>query len=224
MKWLYKLEAKHKNWCIQNLMLWIVIGQALVAACELLLPSVSIAGMLAFSWPYILQRQVWRVFTFLFVPQADGLLALVLGLYFFYFVGRELENAWGSFRFNAYYWLGALGAAAAGVITGLLFPQLIFTGTTYYLHLSLFLAFATLFPDMQVLLFFIIPVKVKYLGFFDAALLALALVFGGWEARIAIVFSMINYLLFFGGGILKKMRQNYSYRQTRAEWRKQNRR
>ena len=94
--------------------------------------------------------------------QAAGRLSVVLGIYFTWFVGSALEREWGDFRFNLYVLLGMAGAWLACLLTG--------SADTYCLSLSLLLAFAMLYPELQVLLFFVIPLKVKYFGIFAAAL------------------------------------------------------
>ena len=106
--------------------------------------------------------EVWRLFTFVFIPQSTSPLGLVLTLYFYYLIGNTLENTWGDFQFNVYYLCGMLGAILAAALTGY--------GTSYYINLSLFFAFAMLYPDFQVLLFFIIPIKMKYMALFSGAL------------------------------------------------------
>lgn len=91
-----------------------------------------------------------------FLPSASTPISLLLTLYLMWLIGHTLEQSWGDFRFNVYYLLGVLGAILAAVITR--------WGTTYYLNLSLFFAFAMLYPEMRLLLFFIIPVKIKWLA------------------------------------------------------------
>lgn len=161
-----------------------------------------------------MRGQIWRLFTFIFVPPASSVLTLALALYFYYFIGSTLERVWGTFRFNVYYLCGLLGCMAAGLITGY--------GSNDYLNLSLFLAFAYLFPNHEVLLFFIIPIKMKYLAYLDWALFAISLIFGSWASRAAVIASLINFFLFFGPDIwyqIKMRRGNATQRNFRKYYR-----
>ena len=101
----------------------------------------------------VMHGEVWRLLTFVFIPQSTSPLGLVLTLYFYYLIGNTLENTWGDFQFNVYYLCGMLGAILAAALTGY--------GTSYYINLSLVFAFAKLYPDFQVLLFLLIPRKMK---------------------------------------------------------------
>lgn len=211
MKWVYKLERKWGRYYISHLMLIVIAGQAMVYLGNLLNPAIGLASRLSLNWPAVLHGEVWRVLTFVFVPQASNPLGLVLTLYFYYLIGTTLENTWGDFRFNVYYFCGMLGAILSAVITGY--------GTSYYLNLSLFFAFAMLYPDFTVLLFFILPIKMKYLALLSGVLCLFDLLLGSWSMRAAIVFSLANFLLFFGGDFFQRMRQEIRYFKTRRMWR-----
>lgn len=211
MNWVYKLERKFGHICIHNLMLVVIVGQAMVYIADLLSPMVGISSHLALVWPAVMSGQVWRLVTFIFVPSATSPLALVLTLYFYYLIGHALEQAWGDFRFNVYYLVGMAGAILAAVFTG--------WGTTYYLNLSLFFAFAMLYPDFGVLLFFIIPLKMKYLAIFSGALCALDFLFGAWSTKASILLALANFLLFFGGDFWRTAKREYGYWKNRRAWR-----
>ena len=127
----------------------------------------------------------------------------------------RLENTWGDFQFNVYYLCGMLGAILAAALTGY--------GTSYYINLSLFFAFAMLYPDFQVLLFFIIPIKMKYMALFSGALCLIDLLMGGWSTRAAVLLSLANFLLFFGGDFFRTVKQEIKYHKTRRTWQNQNR-
>jgi membrane associated rhomboid family serine protease len=140
----------------------------------------------------IRRGEVWRLVTFLFIPLGGSTFSILINLYFMWWVGSSLEQHWGSFKFNVYYFVGAIGAIAAALITG--------GASNFWLNdASLLLAFATLFPDVQILLFFILPIRVKWLGFLTAATVAFSLAMGGWPTRASIVASLVSYVLFFGG-------------------------
>ncbi|CAN5844677.1 hypothetical protein BH11MYX4_BH11MYX4_09540 [soil metagenome] len=145
--------------------------------------------------PSLVPTQPWRLVSFLFIPPDRSLIWVFLALYFTWLIGTNLEQEWGALKFNVYYLLGAVGTMAAGFITG--------TGQdNEFLNMSLFFAFATLFPDYEIRVFFILPVKMKWLGLLSGALVILQFVLGtvGTKAAIGVVFA--NYLLFFGGYLL----------------------
>lgn len=214
MKWVYRLERKFGRFYIPRLMLVIIAGQAMVYLASQLSPAIQLMNRLSLVWPAVARGEVWRLVTFVFIPQTTSPFGLILSLYFYYLIGNTLENTWGGFRFNVYYLCGMIGAILAAALTGY--------GTGYYINLSLFFAFAVLYPDFQVLLFFILPIKMKYLALASGALCLIDLLFGSWSARAAIVLSLVNFLLFFGGDFLKTVRQELRYRKTRRAWRGQN--
>lgn len=210
MRWLDKLERKFgSDFGVRDLMLYVCASMGCVYLFELLFrfPAMSLFSLFT---PYALHGQFWRFITFIFLPPYGGLLTVVIALYFYYFVGSALERAWGTFRFNFYYLCGIIGAIIAALISGI--------GDNTYLNLSLFLAFAMLFPEQEVLLFFIIPVKVKYIALLDWLLFLYQFIVGSWFTRAAIIASLINFFLFFGSDIYKQVRNYFRYRQQRRNW------
>lgn len=207
-----KLERKFYKFSISNLMEIIVFGMGLVYIVDLVLGNamhISVSSMLAFDRGAILHGQIWRLITFVFIPPNSSILFILLSLYFYWMVGNGLENQWGSFKFNVFYICGILGTVIAGFITGY--------ATNNYLNLSLFLAFALIYPDYQVLFFGILPLKVKYLAIIDAVAMAVMLVSVPWQAKIAIVVALGNVLLFFWGSFndtIKRMKRQYEWRKN----------
>ena len=216
MKWVYKLERKFGRICIPHLMLVIIAGQAMVYLANLLNPDILLLSRFSLNWAAVMHGEVWRLFTFVFIPQSTSPLGLVLTLYFYYLIGNTLENTWGDFQFNVYYLCGMLGAILAAALTGY--------GTSYYINLSLFFAFAMLYPDFQVLLFFIIPLKMKYLALFSAALCLIDFLFGGWSTKAAVLLALANFLIFFGGEFWHTAKREMGYWKTRRAWKNNNRR
>ena len=162
MNWISSLERKYGRFCIPNLISIIVGGQILVYAIELFVNQ-FISVYLGLSRSLLLMGQVWRLITFVFIPfSGGGPLSVILGIYFTWFIGTALEKEWGDFRYTLYFLLGMVGTVLACLLTGV-------TASTYCLSLSLLLAFAMLYPEVQLLLFFVIPIRVKYFGFFAAA-------------------------------------------------------
>ncbi|MDA8431576.1 MAG: hypothetical protein M0Z60_01280 [Nitrospiraceae bacterium] len=195
MGWLNKLERKFGRYAIRELIVYIIGINGLIYVLSHAYPQSRAIGLLAFDPSLIVHGQVWRLFTFIFIPPAASVLWIFFILYFYYIVGIGLEHEWGSFRFNVYYFTGMLATAAAALATG--------QGTTaLYLNLSLFLAFAYIYPDYQILLFFILPVKVKYLAWLNWAFLALTVFTAPLAAKIAAVAAVCNYFLFFGKEIV----------------------
>ena len=148
MKWFHKLERKLGRYAIRNLMTYIVVLNAVVFALTILVPQSNLYEKFALFPGRVLQGEVWRLITFLFLPPSvSQSLWIIVTLYFYYMVGSNLENQWGSFRFNLYYLIGVLSTIAASFIGFAL------TGygdiSTEHLNLSLFLAFAFFSPTLS---------------------------------------------------------------------------
>ncbi len=164
--------------------------------------AVDIYSMLYFSRFHIFKGQVWRILTFIFLyPTSWNPLFILLAIYFYWWIGTTIERYMGTARFNLYYLFGIIGSIIAGLLVGGM--------TNEYLNLSLFLAFAVMFPDVRVMLFFIIPVKVKWLGLIDGALLIYSFIFGNAISRAAIIAAIINFLIFFGPHLIRVCQQTY---------------
>ncbi len=195
---------EHPNFGVPRLMLYIVIGNVLVWLFGLMDQTGTLYSMLYFDPALFCRGQVWRIVTFIIVPEVMGfqrVLVLAISLYFYYFIGTSLEHEWGKGKFTIYYFSGIL----LTVLYSLVFYWI--TGTRIlvsasYVNLSLFLAFATLWPEQRVLLFYIIPVKMKWLAWVDAALFAVSiasyLLAGQFGLALVPVVAMAGYLLFFG--------------------------
>ena len=213
-RWLDRFCYKHPRFGIPNLMLVIVVGNVLVWLMDQFSYGVSLSALLAFSPYYILHGQIWRIITFAFIPSYGGsILSAVLGIYFTWFIGMALEREWGDFRYTVYLLSGMLGTVLACLLTGV-------TGSTYCLSLSLLLAFAMLYPEVQVLLFFVIPVRVKYFGFFAAALWVLSFLGAPLPQKLSLLLSMANVWLFFGPMAYRSVRAWV----RREQWKRRNRR
>lgn len=187
---------RHPRFGVPNLMLYIVIGSALVWIFSMMDTSGLFLSYLTFSPYYILHGQVWRLVTFVLVPTSSGIW-LLIWLYFYYFIGSSLEKEWGSGQFTIYYLSGMLFTVVFGFIVFFL------TGISYsissqYINLSMFFAFATLYPDTRVLLFFFIPIKIKWLAYLDAALFALEVFTGSLPMNLLPLVALVNYFLFYG--------------------------
>ena len=194
---------KHPRFGINNLMLMLVIGNCIVYLLDMF-SSGTLSPMLSFSRYYILHGQVWRLVTFLFVSDiGSNVIMFALSMYFYWFIGSNLEREWGAGKFTIYYGTGVVMAIIVGFITGY--------ASTTYLDLSLFLAFATLYPNIRFLLMFIIPVKAKWLAWIDAALIGInfvsALLTLRWGTALLIVVSLLNYLIYFWNDLMYYVRR-----------------
>ncbi|MDF2593989.1 MAG: hypothetical protein K0R69_330 [Clostridia bacterium] len=195
MNFLDKMERKYGKYAIKNLMLYILLGNAFVFLFFHMTGG-RFLSLITFNWGAILQGQIWRLVTFIFIPNTFSILWFLFSAFLYYSIGRELEYTWGVFKFNVYYFSGMI----LTMIASALFNA---DGTTLFINLSLFLAYATLFPNIQFMLYFIIPVKVKYLAWLNIAFLLLTFFTSGWATKALIIISLCNYFLFFGVPLLK---------------------
>ncbi len=189
---LSRLERKIGRFAIKNWAYILVIAMAMVWIADFILARFeypTLSSYMYFNRDLVFQGQVWRVVTFVFMPEDDNVFFVLLTLYFYWFIGTTVENEWGAFRFNVFYLTGYLGALASGFIIGMT--------TNYYLNLTIFLAYAILNAESVVYIFFVIPIKVKWLAIIEFVLIAIDLIFAGWIARLAILFSLLNVTLFF---------------------------
>ena len=194
-QWLNKMERKLGRYAIPNLMNYVVILYAVGALVCWRAPELYFEYLMLDARA-ILHGQIWRIVTFLMWPLSGDLFLNVLVIYCYYNLGRTLEAVWGSFRFNVYFFMGIIGHVLAAILiyalTGRIYPL-----TAEYLNFSLFFAYAATFPDAQFLLFFVIPIKAKWLALFDGAYFLYGMIFGGMASRIAIVMSLLNFILYF---------------------------
>ncbi len=205
MKWFSrKIDLfcyKHPRFGINNLMLYVVIGNVIVWLFSMMDTSGSLINMLSFSPAHILRGQVWRLFTFIIIPNSSGLLALIF-FYFYYFIGKTIENNWGTPRFTLYFFSGVVLTIIYGFIlyfaTGINYPIY-----AYYIYMSMFFTFAALYPDMQVLLFFIIPIKMKWLAIVDAVYFLISVIQTPFPLNLLPVVAILNFFLFCGDDLLR---------------------
>lgn len=196
-----KFCRDHPQFGIPNLMMYIAVANLAIYLLDTFSLGVSLSSMLTFDRYSILHGQIWRLLTFVLLPQSgdflffrgSGIFFVVISAYFYYWIGSLLEREWGTTRFSVFYLGGVILNIVYGLITGY--------ASMHYVNLSMFFAFAVLFPDMQVLLFYILPIKVKWLAWIDAALFAwdvlsnlLALNIVG--ALLPLV-AILNFLIFF---------------------------
>ena len=193
MSFLDKMERKFGKYCIKGLMRYIVFGQAIVYILTIAQPEVRY--FLTFEPRAIMNGELWRIITFMFIPINVSPIWIVFILMLYYSIGMTLEHEWGSFKFNVYYFTGILGTVALSFIFGI-------GASSTFVNLSLFLAFARLYPNYEFLLFFILPVKVKYLAWLQWGFLVFTVVMGSFPEKVVAIVSVLNYFLFFGKEII----------------------
>ena len=194
-QWLDRFCARHPRLGIPGLMRYIVIGNVLVYLLDMFSKSgyAMGTGLLGFSASAILQGQVWRLVTFIFVPASShNIFFFLVTLYFYYFIGNALENEWGANKFTIFYLFGVILNIAVGFLVG--------TASMFYVNMSMFFAFAFLFPDTTVLLFFILPVKMKWLAYLDGALFAFDIIKAigahNWAGVVLPIVALLNFAVF----------------------------
>ena len=189
---------KNRGKGIPNLMLVIAIGNLAVYALSYIDPSNIVYSYLCFSRSAILRGQVWRLFSYIFTYLNDvggvGLLLAAVSLFCYYQFGKILESYWGTFRFNLYYLTGLVLTDLAAMLLGA-------GADATALNLSLFLAVATIAPEAKVLLFFFIPVKIKWMAILDACYFAYIIFFCAvsryWIGVVLPLVALLNFFVFF---------------------------
>lgn len=189
-----RLERHLGRFAIPGLIRYVVALNALVFLLVYFLPEY--AQVLSLDRAAILRGEVWRVVTWIFLPETQSMFWILFYLLFTWWLGDLLEESWGTFRLNAYYLLGMALCIGSAFIFGA-------SGGNLLLNLSLFLAVATLAPNLEILIFFILPVKIKWVALFSLIFPAGILLFGPLAAKMVVVMCLGNYLLFFGPSALR---------------------
>ena len=208
MRFIDKLERKYGRYGIENLTMYIIISYVLGYSLMYINPGAL--SMLSLNVTKILQGQVWRLITWIvYPPSTSSPLWFVIAILFFYYpISASLEHTWGKFKFTLYILSGMIFTVIAafilhfvmgGVLDGL--GGIIFS--TYYISLSIFLAYSLTYPDMTVLLMFVIPIKMKWMSIVYAAIViydvARYFMNGAWFMALPIIASLLNFVIFFLG-------------------------
>lgn len=186
---------RNRNKGIPNLMLYISLGTAVVYLMSRMAGNTFLYSLLMFDRTSILHGQIWRLFTYPLTYYNSSIFFTAIALLCYYSLGRAMENVWGTLRFNLFY------------LTGVVMMDiycLLFGGqaSVYYLNMSLFLSYATLYPDAHFLLFFIIPIRAWIFALFDLVIILLGLFTNPFPYNLFPVISLANYFLFFGKDVL----------------------
>lgn len=211
MKQMSKFEKKFGKYAIPNLTTILIACCAFGYVLQMAMPSLY--QYLTLDAYQILHGQVWRLLTWVLIPPPWGnLLVTVLMLFFYWSIGTTLERVWGTYRYNVYIFSGLLFTVLGSFVTllisylkyqelGILLNSLGSTlFSTTYVMMSIFMAFAVTFPEQRVLLMYVIPIKIKWLGIADALIMIWDFVKGAAEfslyLRASILFSMLNFIVF----------------------------
>ena len=203
MKIINKLERKFGRFGIPHLTNYILV--CYVIGYLLSMTKTSLISYLYLEPGLILQGQIWRLITWVLVPPGmSNILFVLIMLMFYYSLGTTPERTWGTFRYTLYIFSGLLftviGAFLLYFIEG---GYVLFAGmfSTYYISMSILLAFAVSYPDMRVLLYFVIPIKMKWMAFVYVAMIGYDIFnyvrMGVWQMAVPIVASLLNFIIFF---------------------------
>lgn len=223
-RWLDRFCSKHPRFGVPNLMKYIAIGNVVVYAGDYLTKG-ALSWIFSFYPELIFKGQVWRLFTFAFVPINTGMgsrfldiLFFALITFFYFQIGTALEQHWGVTRFSLFYFLGVALNALIGLLIFFLNPithnllggYYYETAQMYYVNLSMFFSFATLYPNMQVLFWGIVPLRVKWLAYLDAGFfvydIVISLLGQNWAGALLPIIAILNYLIFFWPDLVELVR------------------
>ena len=220
-----KFEKKFGKYAIPNLTLVLIMCYVAGYIIQLMgaAGGTNLLGFLTLDPYRILHGQIWRLVSWILIPPSSLDIFTIIMLFFYYSIGTSLERAWGDFKYNVYIFSGILMTILGSfLLYGIEYavkgyPALMGTAfSTYYISLSIFLGFAISFPDMQVLLYFIIPIKIKWLAYLDVALLAYSMITsilsGNWAGCVVILCSLANVLVFF---LMTRKGKRGSFQQNR---------
>ena len=205
--------CQHRSKGIPNLMLYITIGTAIVYVLSMIDESNTLYYALCFDRSLILQGEVWRLFTYVFTHNAGNILIMLISLFCYFTLGRAMENIWGTLRFNLFYFTGVILMDVFCMVFG-------GWADVYYLNLSLFLGYATLYPNAHFLLFYIIPVKAWIFALIDLVVTLLDVArltaAGLFPYSLFPLVAIANYFLFFGKDVLNVIPLSWRINASRA--------
>lgn len=208
MKLLDKLERRFRRFAVPHVTVGLIFCQVVFYVAQS--SDKGILEKVVLRPNLVLQGEVWRLVSFVFQPPVTNLLFAFFFWYLFYIMGTALEGTWGTFRYNLFLLIGYLATVGASFITP---GQPTYNG---FLQGSVFLAFAFLYPDFQLMLFFLIPVKVKWLALLQWIGYLYTAAFAPWPVRLAVIASISNFLLFFGKDLRLRIKTGHRKVQHQA--------
>lgn len=220
MTLLDRLEKRFGRYAVENVTLILIGGQVMVFLAQYLQPggAADLYAKLALDPQLVYQGEVWRLLTFVFLaPLSEYPIFVIFFWWLFYMMGTALEQSWSAFRYNVFLGIGYFASIAATMLVEYFQPGA-GIGLGDYLYGSVFLAFARLYPNFEILLFFILPVKVRWLALITWIFYGLQFVFApDWLSRVLIVMAVLNYLIFFGRDIVRDAKQGHRRMQHQAK-------
>ena len=201
----------HPDFGIPNLMKYLTIANVIMWVVNMV--NSRILGYMMFNPYLILHGQVWRLVSFIFIPPNSGFLALI-SFYFYYLLGNTIERSWGTAKFSLYFFTGVVLSIVSGFLLYILGYNI--SLNAQYIYLSLFFSFAALFPDMTVLLFFVIPIKMKWLAIIDAAYFVISIFSYPFPANLLPVIAILNFFIFCGDDLLYLLGLRKSSRENKG--------
>jgi hypothetical protein len=214
-RWLDKIERRFGRFAVPNVTVALILGQVLLYILVRLQNRPDILANAILVPNLVLRGEVWRLVTFLFVPPRMNLLFGFFFWYLFYIMGTALEQHWGAFRYNVFLLVGFVATIAVSFLTA---QTRAAPSSNLFVQGSVFLAFAHVYPDFVLNLFFVLPIKIKWLalvawlGYGYGFVTSLAS--GNWIVALLIFASVANFVLFFGGDIVGRLRS----KQRRRAW------
>lgn len=208
MRLLDRLERRFGRWAIPNITLGLIIGQAFLYVLEWTAPKPPDVAMIASR---VLAGEYWRLVTFIFTPPASNPIFILFVWSLFYLMGTALEQTWGSFRYNLFLFTGW----AATVASSFLVPEL--PASVLFIESSVFLAFARLYPNFEICILFVLPVKAKWLALITWIMYGFVFLAGPPIMWVLLLASLANYFLFFGTDIYWKARWGRRHMTQQAE-------
>lgn len=202
MRIIDKIERKFGKYYIKNLMMIIISGMVLVYGLTMISGDNVLINNLILDKDKVLNGEIWRLITFIFVPDSLSIISFLFTIYFYYISGVGLESEWGEFKFNLYYFIGIITTIIFSMLTGA-------RATGTFINLSMFLAFAKIYPNHQVLLFYILPIKIKYLAILDWILITINIILANSLGDMLITLvPILNFFIFFGKDIITGTKSN----------------
>lgn len=192
----------NRNKGIPNLMMYICIGNAIVYLISTITGNTMLYGLLLFDRTSILHGQVWRLLSYPLTMYSPNLLLMFVYLFCYYSLGQAMENQWGTLKFNLFYLSGIVMMDVYSLIFAC-------QADVYYLNMSLFLSFSTMYPQASFLLFFIIPIKAWAIALFDLFILLMGVFTSYFPYNVFPLIALANYFLFFGSDVMNLIPQSW---------------
>lgn len=196
MTFYQKLERRFGKYAVPNLMKYICVIYVVGYLIQMFNPLLYFY-YLDLGAEAILHGHIWRIITFIFYPPSTSFLWMIVALFVYYSLGMTLERVWGTFKYNFFYFTGVILLVLAAILIYLVTGYSVQLYPTY-MTFSIFLAYALTFPETTFLLYFIIPIKAKWLAIAEVVLYLFYFVaLPGLGNKVAILVSLLNVALFF---------------------------